>query len=90
MSLCLVSPDGLFRGIFGPRPGATNDIKLMRQSRLLTIFHDTPFKILGDSIFPTQGCLVSIPDTAQTPTRELREVINSACCRGEIEHAFGF
>ena len=86
MSLCLVSPDGLFRGIFGPLPGATNDIKLMRQSRLLTIFQDTPFKILVDSA----GCLVSIPDTAQTTTRELREVINSACCRGEIEHAFGF
>ena len=35
MALCLISPDRLLRAIYGPAPGATNDIKLTRDSRLI-------------------------------------------------------
>ena len=35
IALCLISPDGLLRAIYGPAPGATNDIKLTRDSRLI-------------------------------------------------------
>ena len=89
-ALCLVSPDGLFRGIYGPVAGATNDKALVTESGIRTHLSSiNPYRVLGDSIFENDGIVIRIPNTAETRTRFLREVVISAGCRGEVEHAFG-
>ena len=88
------SPSGLILNCFGPRPGRNNDVKLLRDSGVLNVFHlltygGQVYRLFGDAIYPLMNNLYRpfINPVAGSVQAQFNTIMSRS--RTSVEWSFG-
>ena len=84
--ILVMGSNSICYGAFGPSVGS-NDLGIVNESAALEHFAALgSYKVIGDSIFHDSANIIHLPDTAETVSRNTKEVVTARGVRGEIEH----